>query len=82
MVKNLVCPENSLTTLHKSGRALVAHTCNAIYSKGRDHKNQGSKPTLANSKTLSQKYPTRVGPRWLTPIILATQEAETRRIEV
>jgi hypothetical protein len=48
-----------------------------------------SKPAWATLPTLSQKNKKRMfstitftGCQWLTPVILATQEAEMRRIEV
>jgi hypothetical protein len=37
---------------------------------------------VVQSQTLSQKNPSKARRGWLTPAILATQEAEIRRIEV
>jgi hypothetical protein len=40
-------------------QALVAHTCNPSYSRGRDQEHHGSKPAQANSfRDCIQKKPT------------------------
>jgi hypothetical protein len=39
----------------KSGRALVAHTCNPSYSGDRDQEDHDLKPAQANSATKKQK---------------------------
>jgi hypothetical protein len=50
----------------------VAHSCNPSYLGGRDQENQGSKP-VPGIRNLHW---------WFMPVILATQEAQIRRIEV
>jgi hypothetical protein len=75
------------------GQAPVTHTCNRSHSGGRDHEDWGSKPVPVNSLRPYLKNPITKKGWWSgsrcrpwpgasgsMPIILATQEAEIRRI--
>jgi hypothetical protein len=59
----------------------MAHASNLSYSGGRDQEDWSSKPDWANSLWDSiSKIPNTAGHWCLTPVILATQEAEIRKL--
>jgi hypothetical protein len=63
--------------------APVAHICNPIYLGGWDPEDCNLRPVQANiSWDLMSKITRAAGHWWFTPVILATQEAEMRRIAV
>jgi hypothetical protein len=66
-----------------SSQSPVAHACHPSHLGGRDHEDLCSKPAQANSsRDYILKIPNTARHWGLTPIMLTTQEAEIRRIEV
>jgi hypothetical protein len=56
---------------------------NPAYSEGRDQEDHSSKAAWASRlRDPISKIPNTAGRQWLMPVILATQEAEIRRIVV
>jgi hypothetical protein len=79
----------SLSKIMKSSQTPMAHTCNPSYLGGWDQEEDRCwRPPWTNSlwdpisKITKAKNGLEAGHRWLTPVILATLEAEVRRILV